>query len=154
MIEAVNASISNAQALRQVAEDATRSTASNPVRAQKASVTAPYLSPHVRLAPNTKPIFVVRDLETGAQIKQFPTEAQIRAYQKAGEAREQMQAEGQSSEQKTITPEQARLMIKSSVEYKEERAAVRYKQEVAIPGGSGGGESAGEFKPAAVDQEA
>ena len=135
MIEAINASISTAAPIaRAIAEEVSTSQSANPVRIQKAAVTAPYLSPHVRLSPNAKPVFVVRDVETGTQIKQFPTEAQIRAYQKAGEARAQTQAQNQSGETKTISPEQAKLMIESSVQYKQERAAVKYDNQVAIPG--------------------
>ena len=136
MIEAINASIANAQVVRAVAEESasSQSLSANPVRIQKAGVTAPYLSPHVRLAPNTKPIFVVRDIDTGAQIKQFPTEAQIRAYQKAGEARAQAQAAAGGGEVKQVSREQAMQMVESSVQYKEERAAVQYDAEVSIPG--------------------
>lgn len=134
MIEAINASISNAPVVRAIAEEVSTSQSVNPVRIQKAAVTAPYLSPHVRLSPNAKPVFVVRDVETGTQIKQFPTEAQIRAYQKAGEARAQIQAQSSQGEVKSITPEQARIMIETSVQYKEERAAVKYDTQVSVPG--------------------
>ncbi len=139
MIEAVNASISNAQVARVIAEESTssQSLAANPVRVQKAGVSAPYLSPHVRLAPNTKPIFVVRDVDTGAQIKQFPTEAQIRAYQKAGQARAEAQAASSGTENvKQITPEQAKAMVENSVQYKQERAAVQYDTDYAVPADS------------------
>lgn len=157
MIEAINASISTAASVaRVIAEEASTSQSANPVRIQKAATaaSAPYLSPHVRLAPDTKPIFVVRDIDTGAQIKQFPTEAQIRAYQKAGEARNQLQAQSADGQQKTITPEQARVMIETSVQYKEERAAVKYKQEVAVPGKTGGSSSESLPGTTSVDQEA
>ena len=157
MIEAINASISAAPLSRAIAEEATTSQSANPVRIQKAAVSAPYLSPHVRLAPNAKPIFVVRDVDTGAQIKQFPTEAQIRAYQKAGEAKAQISSSANADAQKTISAEQARTMIETSVQYKEERAAVKYKQEVALPGKTAGDTST-EFEapplPSSVNQEA
>ena len=135
MIEAVNASISNAQVARVIAEESTssQSLAANPMRTQKAAIVAPYLSPHVRLAPDTKPIFVVRDTDTGAQLRQFPTEAQIRAYQKAGQARAEAQAAAGGEKAKTISPEQARAMVESSVQYKEERAAVQFDTDYAIP---------------------
>ena len=134
MIEAINASISSAPVLRPIAEEASSSQSSNPVRIQKAVIEAPYLSPHVRLAPNSKPVFVVRDINTGAQIKQFPTEAQIRAYQKAGEARTVAAAQTMDGQTKEISPEEAKIMIKSSVQYKEERAAVQFKEAAPLPG--------------------
>ncbi len=152
MIEAINASISNAPVVRAIAEEVSTSQSANPVRIQKAAVSAPYLSPHVRLAPNTKPVFVVRDVETGTQIKQFPTEAQIRAYQKAGEARAQMQAQPADGEAKTITPEQARVMVETSVQYKEERAAVKYDAQISTPGAKS--EPFEQAAPASVDQQA
>lgn len=149
MIEAINASISTAApAVRAIAEEVATSQSANPVRVQKAAIVAPYLSPHVRLSPNTKPIFVVRDVETGSQIKQFPTEAQIRAYQKAGEARAQSQPQSVDGQEKSISPEQAKLMIETSVQYKEERAAVKYDSEVAVPGAKS------EAPVESVDQEA
>ncbi|PZP57126.1 MAG: hypothetical protein DI586_01495 [Micavibrio aeruginosavorus] len=152
MIEAINASISNAPIVRAIAEEVSTSQSVNPVRIQKAAVTAPYLSPHVRLSPNAKPVFVVRDVETGTQIKQFPTEAQIRAYQKAGEARSQVQAQSSQGEVKTITPEQARIMIETSVQYKEERAAVKYDTQVSVPGAKD--ESYEQAAPATFNEQA
>lgn len=133
MIEAINASISAAPIARAVTAEAATSASANPVRVQKAAVTAPYLSPHVRLAPDAKPVFVIRDINTGAQIKQFPTEAQIRAYQKASEATPPINQDG-SGETETITSEQARILIKTSVEFRKERAAVKYDTEVNVPG--------------------
>ncbi len=132
MIEAINASISNAQLVRSVATEASTSQSANPVRIQKAAIVAPYLSPHVRLAPNSKPVFVVRDLETGTQIKQFPTEAQIRAYQKASQSKPEIQP--LTGEAKEMTSDEARIMIKTSVEFKEERAAVKYQADLPMPG--------------------
>ena len=154
MIEAINASISTAApVMRAIAEEVSTSQTANPVRVQKAAIAAPYLSPHVRLAPDTKPIFVVRDVETGAQLKQFPTEAQIRAYQKAGQARSQVQTQTTDGEAKMITPEQAKMMIETSVQYKEERAAVKYDAEVSIPGAKSE-TSETQAAPAAVNQQA
>ncbi len=150
MIEAINASISNAPVVRAIAAEVSTSQSANPVRIQKAAVTAPYLSPHVRLSPNAKPVFVVRDVETGTQIKQFPSEAQIRAYQKAGEVKAQVQAQLTGGEAKTVTPEQARIMVETSVQYKEERAAVKYDSQ-SVPGAKS--ESFEQSAPA-VDQQA
>lgn len=155
MIEAINASISTAPIARAIAAEASTSQSANPVRIQKAAASAPYLSPHVRLSPNTKPVFVVRDVDTGAQIKQFPTEAQIRAYQKAGEARAQSSAQANADTQKTISPEQARILIETSVEFKEERAAVKYDAEVAVPGAKSEPAQAAPLPlPGSVDEQA
>ena len=136
MIEAITASASNAQLMRAVAEEvaSSQSLSANPERIQKAAIGTPYLSHHVRLSPNTKPIFVIRDTDTGTQIKQFPTEAQIRAYHKAGQAKSQVQTSSQTSEGQGITPEQAKILVESSVEFKEERAAVQYEAQFASPG--------------------
>lgn len=154
MIEAINASISAAPVARAIVAEASTSQSANPVRIQKAGVTAPYLSPHVRLTPDAKPVFVVRDVNTGAQIKQFPTEAQIRAYQKASEAKTTA-VEAVSGEQQNITPEQARILIKTSVEFKKERAAVQYDTQVAIPGKSqASSEAAPAPVPGVVDEQA
>lgn len=131
MIEAITASVSNAQLMRAVAEEvsSSQSLAANPERLQKAAIGTPYLSHHVRLAPNTKPIFVIRDTDTGAQLKQFPTEAQIRAYHKAGQG-----SKSSSSDATGRTPEQAKILVESSVEFKEERAAIQFDAQTAIPG--------------------
>ena len=86
MIEAISATVSNSQLVRQVAEQTatTQSYSSNPTRVQAAAITAPYLSPHVDMnGGNSKPIFVVRDAATGESISQFTTEGKISAYQQA-----------------------------------------------------------------------
>jgi hypothetical protein len=90
MIEAVNAALSTASSVRAMAEQVTvaESLSANPARIQKVSISAAYLSPHVRLRPDVKPIFVVRDSSTGEAIRQFPTEAQIRAYQRAAQVKD------------------------------------------------------------------
>ncbi len=142
MIEAVNAAVSNAQLVRVVAEQTstTQSFSSNPTRVQAAAVTAPYLSPHVDLnGGNSKPIFVVRDLSTGEHIRQFPTEGQIRAYQNAKAAAQaqlqtmQSRAESSYSQVAENAAESADL-VKSSVEFRQARQAVKSHQEQAIPG--------------------
>ena len=152
MIEAI-ASIATAPLMRTLTEEATSQSA-NPARVQKAAISTPYLSTHVRLSPNSKPVFVVRDVDTGTQIKQFPTEGQIRAYQKAGQAKVQSQ---NSDSQSIISPEQAKILVENSVEFKEERKAVQYKDEVAVPGKSAAGTSA-DFSPGTtghqVDEQA
>lgn len=153
MIEAINASISTAPIARAIAAEASTSQSANPERIQKAGVVAPYLSPHVRLAPNTKPVFVVRDVDTGAQIKQFPTEAQIRAYQKASESRSTVSG-SVLGETETITPEQARMLIETSVQYKKERAAVQYDNQIAIPGKTQASSAEPAVVPGQVNQEA
>ena len=152
MIEAVGAVVSNSQILRSIAEQtsAVQNLSANPKRVQTAAVSAPYLSPHVDYnGGNSKPIFVVRDSSTGETLKQFPSEAQIRAYSKAAQMREQAiaQATFQSSYD-TGAAEAAAVksadLAKFSVEFKAERQAFKQQQEVAVftpSGGSGGGSS-------------
>lgn len=140
MIEAVNAVISNSQVLRNMAEQtaSTQSIAANPVRIQSAAIAAPYLSPHVDYnSGNSKPIFVVRDSSTGETLKQFPSEAQIRAYAKAAQVREQVAAQTQFvAHTGGSSPEAAAAksadFAKYSVEYKEERQAVKQQAPVAV----------------------
>jgi hypothetical protein len=127
MIEAVNASMMNSGTVRAVAEQVSsaQSLAANPARVQKAAVSAPYLSPYVRLNPDTKPVMVLRDSDTGASLTQYPTPAQIRAYQAAqAQARvvaEQSQpaAEASSSPAPEVTYEEAKAVLQSSVQYQE-----------------------------------
>ncbi len=155
MIEAINASISTAPSVRAIAEEATssQSFAANPARLQKAGVTAPYLSPHVKLSPGSKPIFVVRDSDTGSQIRQFPTEAQIRAYKRAIEVRAQAQP-SVTSQEKTVSPEQVKQIIETSVQFKEERAAAEPAEQQTLPGQSTGEYEAPAPLPASYDEQA
>lgn len=139
MIEAVNAVVSNSQILRSVAEQTstTQVLSANPSRIQAAAITAPYLSPHVDYnGAQSKPIFVVRDSATGETLKQFPSEAQIRAYAKAAAVREQMVAQAQFQNVDNGAAEAAALrsadVAKSSVEFKAARQAVRQQQEPAV----------------------
>jgi hypothetical protein len=152
MIEAVGAVVSNSQILRSIVEQtsAVQNLSANPKRVQTASVSAPYLSPHVDYnGGNSKPIFVVRDSSTGETLKQFPSEAQIRAYSKAAQMREQAIAQSAfQSSYDTGAAEAAALksadLAKFSVEFKAERQAYKQQQEVAVftpSGGSGGGSS-------------
>lgn len=146
MIEAVNAVSSNAQMLRAVAEQtsSTQSFASNPTRVQSAAITAPYLSPHVDFnGGNSKPIFIVRDSSTGDAIRQFPTEGQIRAYQRAKEVQVRLQESGQAASNARADSQQQRVdVVESSVQYKELRKAAR-QQDAPLPGSSVGKGSEG-----------
>lgn len=147
MIEAINAVVSNAQVLRSVAEQTstTQTLAANPTRIQSAAISAPYLSPHVDYnGGNSKPIFVVRDASTGETVKQFPSEAQIRAYQKAAAVQEQVIAQAQF-ENRADTRDAAQAaaqrsadIAKSSIEFKQARQAVKQQTELHIGGGSTG----------------
>ncbi|MBL8641907.1 MAG: hypothetical protein JNL76_07315 [Alphaproteobacteria bacterium] len=139
MIEAVNAVVSNSQILRSIAEQTstTQVLSANPSKVQSAAITAPYLSPHVDYnGGNSKPIFVVRDSSTGETIKQFPTEAQIRAYTKAAQVREQIavQSRFQNADNGYAEAEALRSadFAKSSVEFKAARQAVRQQSEPAV----------------------
>lgn len=147
MIEAVNAVVSNSSILRSVAEQTstTQVLSANPSKIQSAAVAAPYLSPHVDYnGGNSKPIFVVRDSSTGETIKQFPSEAQIRAYTKAAQVREQVMVQSQFQGSDNGYAESEALksadFAKSSVEFRAARQAVRQQSEPAVfkPAGGGG----------------
>ena len=139
MIEAVNAVVSNSQILRSMAEQTatTQNLSANPARIQSAAISAPYLSPHVDYnGGNSKPIFVVRDSASGEVIKQFPSEAQIRAYTRAAQVREQVIAQSQFQGSNSDFAEAAALrsadIAKSSIEFKAARQAVRQQQAPAV----------------------
>jgi hypothetical protein len=139
MIEAVNAVVSNAQILRSMAEQVstTQNLSANPARIQTAAASAPYLSPHVDFnAGNSKPIFVVRDSSSGEVIKQFPSEAQIRAYNRASQVREQViiqsQFQGSNSDYAEAAALRSADIAKSSVEFKAARQAVKQQQAPAV----------------------
>lgn len=150
MIEAVNAVVSNSQILRSIAEQTstTQVLSANPSKVQSAAISAPYLSPHVDYnGGNSKPIFVVRDSSTGETIKQFPTEAQIRAYTKAAQVREQVAVQTQFQGSNSDGAEAAALrsadIAKSSVEFKAARQAVKQQHEPAVFEPSTGGSTIG-----------
>lgn len=167
MIEAISAVVSNSQLLRSVAEQTstTQTLAANPARVQAAAITAPYLSPHVDYnGGNSKPIFVVRDAATGETVKQFPSEAQIRAYQKAAAVQEQAIAQAQFEQHASGGRDAAQAaaqrsadIAKSSIEFKQARQAVKQQTELHIGGGSkttvktGGGDTS--EVPASVDTQ-
>lgn len=139
MIEAVNAVVSNSQVLRSIAEQVstTQNLSANPARIQSAAISAPYLSPHVDYnGANSKPIFVVRDSSSGEVIKQFPSEAQIRAYNRAAQVREQIAVQSQFQGSNSDFAEAAALrsadIAKSSVEFKAARQAVKQQQAPAV----------------------
>ncbi len=146
MIEAVNAVVSNAQLLRSVAEQTstTQTISANPAKVQSAAIIAPYLSPHVDYnGGNTKPIFVVRDAATGETVKQFPSEAQIRAYQRAAKVQEQAAAQIQfqqntgGADEAQAAAQRSADIAKSSIEFKQARQAVKQQTEMHIGGGGG-----------------
>lgn len=137
MIEAVNAVVSNSQVLRNIAEQTstTQTLSANPTRIQSAAVSAPYLSPHIDYnGGNSKPIFVVRDSTTGETLKQFPSEAQIRAYHQAAQMRERViaaQAQNRGDDAEAAALRSADI-AKSSVEFKAARQAVKQQSEPAV----------------------
>ncbi|HNQ92896.1 MAG TPA: hypothetical protein PKI93_08215 [Alphaproteobacteria bacterium] len=143
MIEAVNAAVSNAQVIRAVAEQtaSTQSFAANPTRVQTAGVTAPYLSPHVDLnGGSSKPILVVRDSETGDRVRQFPTEGQIRAYQRAQANQARAEASAQAEAQFRAQQQSADL-VESSVQYRQARQEVKVQQNLPLPGSGKSGDT-------------
>lgn len=139
MIEALGAVVSNTQLVRSVAEQtaSSQSFAANPARLQVAAISAPYLSPHVDLNGGmSKPIFVVRDPETGDFVRQFPTEGQIRAYQRAMDMRSQALAEAVSmtSGGRGTSAEDSAIIAKSSVEFHQARQQIKQQEEASLPG--------------------
>ncbi len=139
MIEAVNALVSNSQVLRSIAEQtsASQNLSANPSKIQSAAISAPYLSPHVDYnGGNSKPIFVVRDAATGETLKQFPSEAQIRAYSKAAQVREQIIVQAQFQGTDNGAAEAVALksadVAKSSIEFKAARQAYKQQYEPAV----------------------
>ena len=134
MIEAATASVMTAQVARGNIEPAAasaRSMSASPVKVQKAAVNnAPYLSPYVRLSPGVKPVLVVRDADTGSQVTQYPTPAQIQAYQSAQAAQARLAAAQPSQpitgsdtnsapEVKQVSYEAAKAVLQNSVQYQE-----------------------------------
>ena len=84
MLEAITLNVANAAYAR--VETQKLATQPAPVRALpavKASVAAPYVSPYVIVdESSSKAILAVRDSATGNITRQYPTENQIRAYQR------------------------------------------------------------------------
>lgn len=133
MIEAVNASLSTASAVRAVAQQVSsaESLTANPARIQKAAVSTAYSSKYVELAPDIKPIFILRDTDTGESIRQFPTESQIRAYQRAQQSRDAAAANAAYRQQRTAeavnsgATEEAAQLVESSVQFREVRKEIK-----------------------------
>lgn len=128
MIEAVNAAISTAPSVRAMAQQvaASESFSANPSNIQKAAISTAYSSKYIELAPDIKPIFIVRDTSTGESVRQFPTEAQIRAYQRAQESRANAKFEAQFEAQiGGNDAEKAAVLAQSSVQYKEVRKQIK-----------------------------
>ncbi len=141
----------------------------NPAAIQKAAISSPYLSRSVELAPDIKPIFVVRDTNTGESVRQFPTEAQIRAYQRATEskmnARAEAQAQAQAAQIGGNDADQAAALVESSIQYREVRQKIKqpdaapaplpgqskvevkssFEGKVSLPGGGGAGRTGTAF---------
>lgn len=128
MIEAVNASISTAASVRAIAQQVStsESLSANPGRVQKVAA-ANYTSNYIQLTPDIKPIFVVRDISTGESIRQFPTEGQIRAYQRAQQVRDAAQSASKPPVEATQMKktDEAAVLLESSVQFKEVRAEVK-----------------------------
>ena len=128
MIEAVNAAISTAPSVRAMAQQVAtvESFSANPANIQKAAMSTAYSSKYIQLAPDIKPIFVVRDTSTGEAVRQFPTEGQIRAYQRAQESRANAQAASkQTAEIGGNDYEKAAVLVESSVQFKEVRKQIK-----------------------------
>ncbi len=156
MIEALGAIVSNNQLVRSVAEQtsSSQSFAANPSRVQSAAISAPYFSPHVELnAGVSKPIFIVRDSATGDFVRQFPTEGQIRAYQRAMDMRNQAIAESVSMTPggRGTSAEDSAIIAKSSVEFRQARQQIKHQEEQSLPGAKSSS-GAGSFRSAGDGQ--
>lgn len=157
MIEAVNASISVAPSVRAVAQQMStaESFAANPANIQKVAIGTNYSSQYIRLAPDTKPIFIVRDTSTGESIKQYPTESQLRAYQRAQQNQQAATQNAQfRAEVQGTSSEEAAVLVESSVQYKEVRKEVKEQSDAPpapLPGHTTaevnvGGDTGGDHK--------
>lgn len=136
MIEAINASISTASSVRAIAQQASavESLAANPARVQRVPMVTNYSSKYVQISPDIKPIFVVRDTDTGESLRQFPTEGQIRAYQRAQQVRDaSMQAHRYSKEASSASSDEAAVLLENSVQFKDLRKEVKQKIADAPP---------------------
>lgn len=161
MIEAVNMSVAtsslNRSATVQAPPPAVEVSAA-PAEIS-AGVSAPYLSPHVNLVGFRKPIFIIRDSETGEHVRQFPTESQIRAYNRAADVRSQQSAAAAQSEYQVqqYQADQAnrQAYVENSVQYRQARAEVKQvevkveqpKPQPAPTGGSSSAESSSSSQP-------
>ncbi len=105
MIEAVNSTIAAATVSRALPEQAIsgRDVAVSPVQAQKAAPTAPYVSPYISVNVDyNKAVLQLRNGETGEVENQFPSENQLRAYQRA-------QAQARRAGEQARTPTQSEV---------------------------------------------
>jgi hypothetical protein len=113
MIEAVNAAVTNAQALRGNAEaiDAAHSFAANPDRIQQSLPQAPYVSPYIHMDVNLdKAVLQIRDGETGDVVRQFPSEQAVALQARNSEASAQSQVHtpgSDSAQQANVAAAQA-----------------------------------------------
>ena len=109
MIEAVNSVLSNAQLARGVVDQSSqaRSIAANPERVQEVAK-APYVSPYIFMDVNfDRAVLQLRDADTGDVLRQYPSESQMQAYQRAQASSERLQqlAPDVSAEQSDSSPQ-------------------------------------------------
>lgn len=87
MIEGVKSSLVSSIINKNVILDNStqNSMSANPEKIQKAA-TAPYVSPYISIDKNhNKAVLQIRDSDTGTVLRQFPTENQLQAYDRARE---------------------------------------------------------------------
>lgn len=124
MIEAVNSTIAAATLTRALPEqvEAQRPVAVTPVQvAQRAAPTAPYVSPYISMnMVYDKAVLQLRNGDTGEVENQFPSENQLRAYQRA-------QAEARRTGEQVRRPTQAevREIAPADVDAYEEVEAIK-----------------------------
>lgn len=109
MIEAVNSTLATSAVTKAVAEQqsSANSFAANPERVQRVAQ-APYVSPYISVDTNfDRAVLQIRDSDTGDVLNQYPTESQLKAYQRAQAAETQPQLRSQEEVEASLDTEAA-----------------------------------------------
>ncbi|MES2729279.1 MAG: hypothetical protein V4621_04165 [Pseudomonadota bacterium] len=123
MLEAIAMNVANAAYLRVEAQKLSpQPVPVRPMPAVKASVSAPYYSPYVIVdESSSKAILAMRDSATGNITRQFPTDSQIRAYQRV-----EAMTTAIRTESRVDAPEVASTLNRPK--------ATRQAEDIALPG--------------------
>ena len=106
MIEAVNSVLANASLSRGSAVQA--STAAKVSQEFTPPPRAPFISPRIALDTSVnKAVIQIRDSDTGDVLNQYPTESQLKAYQRAQAAETQPQLRSQEEVEASLDTEAA-----------------------------------------------
>lgn len=131
MIEAVNSTLATSSVTRNVAEQlsSARSFAANPEKVQEVA-RAPYVSPYISVDVNfDRAILQIRDSDSGDVLTQYPTESQLRAYQRAQQT--------QTTDVRSPEEVQASLSVDSADRAQEvqieQQAAVQTQTQISAP---------------------